>query len=159
MIGRRTSRVSAEEVLDYVFGYTVVNDVSARTLQFDHGQLILGKGVDTFCPIGPEIVTQDEIPDPLQLRVRSYVNDELKQDGTTANMIFSPQAIIALISDVITLEPGDVISAPALRPGSAASRSACLSQPGGHSDSRGRGDWPAEQPCGRRLVAVDTGGA
>jgi 2,4-diketo-3-deoxy-L-fuconate hydrolase len=110
VIGRRTSRVSAEEVLDYVFGYTVVNDVSARSLQFDHGQLILGKAVDTFCPIGPELVTRDEIPDPLQLRVRSYVNDELRQDGTTADMIFSPQVIIALISEVITLEPGDVIS-------------------------------------------------
>jgi 5-carboxymethyl-2-hydroxymuconate isomerase len=93
-----------------VFGYTVVNDVSARVIQFDHGQLILGKGIDTFCPIGPEVVTADEIGDPLSLRVRAWVNNELRQDAPTANMIFKPQEIISFISSTITLEPGDVIS-------------------------------------------------
>ena len=110
VIGRRATRVLAENALDYVFGYTVVNDVSARTLQFDHGQLILGKGIDTFCPVGPELVTRDELADPGHLAVRTYVNGELRQDGTTAEMIFDPQDLIAFISDVITLEPGDLIS-------------------------------------------------
>jgi 2-keto-4-pentenoate hydratase/2-oxohepta-3-ene-1,7-dioic acid hydratase in catechol pathway len=110
VIGRRTSRVSPEEALEHVFGYTVVNDVSARVIQFEHGQLMLGKGIDTFCPIGPEVVTADEIGDPLALRVRAWVNDELRQDAPTANMIFKPQEIISFISSTITLEPGDVIS-------------------------------------------------
>jgi 2-keto-4-pentenoate hydratase/2-oxohepta-3-ene-1,7-dioic acid hydratase in catechol pathway len=110
VIGRRVSRATPEQALECVFGYTVVNDVSARAIQFDSGQLIIGKGVDTFCPMGPALVTKDEIPDPLALKVRTYVNDKLVQDGTTAEMIFSPQFIISFISQVITLEPGDVIS-------------------------------------------------
>jgi 2,4-diketo-3-deoxy-L-fuconate hydrolase len=110
VVGRRTSRVTAKQALDNIFGYTVVNDVSARAIQFDHSQLILGKGLDTFCPMGPELVTADEIPDPLALQVRSYVNGELRQHCSTAEMIFSPQEIIAFISDLITLEPGDVVS-------------------------------------------------
>jgi 2-keto-4-pentenoate hydratase/2-oxohepta-3-ene-1,7-dioic acid hydratase in catechol pathway len=84
VIGRRCRAATVEEALSYVFGYTVVNDVSARDLQFGDGQWTRGKSLDTFCPVGPAIVTADEIPDPQSLRLRLWVNDRLQQDGTTA---------------------------------------------------------------------------
>jgi 2-keto-4-pentenoate hydratase/2-oxohepta-3-ene-1,7-dioic acid hydratase in catechol pathway len=94
IIGARRHGVTADEALRYVFGYTVVNDVSARDLQFGDGQWTRGKSLDTFCPIGPVIVTSDEIPDPQALRLRLWVNERLQQDGTTADMIFSVAQII-----------------------------------------------------------------
>jgi 2-keto-4-pentenoate hydratase/2-oxohepta-3-ene-1,7-dioic acid hydratase in catechol pathway len=103
-------RVAIDEALNYVFGYTVVNDVSARDLQFGDGQWTRGKSLDTFCPIGPVIVTADEIPDPQALRLQLWVNDRLQQEGTTADMVFSVAQIIAHVSRFATLEPGDLIT-------------------------------------------------
>lgn len=110
IIGKRCRAVTEDEALSYVFGYTVVNDVSARDLQFGDGQWMRGKSLDTFCPIGPCIVTADEIPDPQALQLRLWVNDRLQQDGTTADMIFSVAQIIAHVSRFATLEPGDLIT-------------------------------------------------
>ena len=110
IIGARCHGVTADEALKYVFGYTVVNDVSARDLQFGDGQWTRGKNLDTFCPVGPTIVTTDEIPDPQALTLRLWVNDRLQQDGATADMIFSVAQIIAHVSRFATLEPGDLIT-------------------------------------------------
>jgi 2-keto-4-pentenoate hydratase/2-oxohepta-3-ene-1,7-dioic acid hydratase in catechol pathway len=93
-----------------VFGYTIVNDVTARTLQQRHRQWVLGKGIDGFCPMGPVIVTADEVPDPSRLKVRTWVNDELRQDESVAFLIFDIPTLIETISAGITLEPGDVIA-------------------------------------------------
>lgn len=110
VIGRRTRRVSAEEALDYVAGYTCINDVSARDFQFSDGQWIRGKAQDTFCPMGPYLVTADEVADPGRLRIRCLVNGSVVQDSSTAEMIFGVRELIAFISQGITLEPGDVIA-------------------------------------------------
>lgn len=110
IIGASCYNVAADQALDYVFGYTVVNDVTARDLQFGDGQWTRGKSLDTFCPLGPVIVTTDEIPDPQALRLQLWVNDRLQQDGTTADMIFSDAEIIAHVSRFATLEPGDLIT-------------------------------------------------
>jgi len=109
VIGRRAQAVSEARALDYVFGYTCGNDISARDLQFGETQWIRGKTLDTFAPIGPWIVTADEISDPQSLGIRCIVNGETRQDDTTANMIFSVAELIAFVSASITLEPGDVI--------------------------------------------------
>lgn len=110
VIGKTAKRVTREEALDYVFGYTVMNDVSERARQFRLQHETIGKGIDTFCPIGPEIVLKDEIPDPSRLRVRSYVNGELRQDSSTSALIHSVPDIIAALSRLITLDPGDLVS-------------------------------------------------
>ena len=110
VIGRRARRVSEGEALDYVLGYTCLNDVSARDLQFGDGQWVRGKSLDTFCPIGPAIVTTDEIPDPQRLRLSCTVSGERLQDATTADMYFSVAEIISYCSRAFTLEPGDVIA-------------------------------------------------
>jgi 2-keto-4-pentenoate hydratase/2-oxohepta-3-ene-1,7-dioic acid hydratase in catechol pathway len=110
VIGRVTRRVREEQALDHVLGYTCVNDVSARDLQHADRQFVRAKSLDTFCPIGPVLVTADEIPDPGRLAVRSYRNGELMQDGHTSDLIFSVPALIAFCSRAFTLEPGDVIA-------------------------------------------------
>lgn len=113
VIGRTARRVSATDALDHVFGYTVLHDVSARDIQFrpvQGGQLTLGKGVDTFCPLGPEIATADEIGDPSGLHVAAYVNGEQRQSSPTSDMLFSVEEQIEFVSQIITLEPGDVVS-------------------------------------------------
>ncbi len=110
VIGRHARNVSEAEALDHVFGYTCLNDVSARDLQFGDGQWVRGKSLDTFCPIGPWIVTPDEIPDPQALRIECLVNGEPLQSSTTANMFFGVRQIIAHCSRSFTLEPGDVIA-------------------------------------------------
>ena len=109
VIGRIARRVSAAEALDYVAGYTVCNDVSARDLQFRDGQWVRGKSLDTFCPLGPWLVTRDEIPDPHDLTIRCTVNGEILQDSTTANMIFRVSQLVEFISRAFTLLPGDVV--------------------------------------------------
>jgi 5-carboxymethyl-2-hydroxymuconate isomerase len=110
VIGRRISNVtSPAEALAGVFGYTVANDISARDLQFADGQWVRGKSIDTFCPLGPVVVTADEIPDPQQLALRTRVNGELVQDSTTAEMIFGVGELLAFCSRSFTLEPGDVV--------------------------------------------------
>jgi 2-keto-4-pentenoate hydratase/2-oxohepta-3-ene-1,7-dioic acid hydratase in catechol pathway len=109
IIGRRASRVSEEEAMDYVWGYTAANDVSARDVQRADPQWVRGKGLDTFCPLGPVAVTRDEIPDPHDVRIRTWVDGELVQDGNTSDMLFQVPALIEYLSRYFTLEPGDVI--------------------------------------------------
>lgn len=110
IIGSTVRAVTPEQALDYVFGYTCINDVSARDLQFADGQWIRGKSLDTFCPIGPWIVTKDEIPDPQTLSISCRVNGRVLQDSSTKQMIFSVAELISFISQGITLEPGDIIA-------------------------------------------------
>ena len=110
VIGRRAKNVDEGAALDYVFGYTVLNDVSARDIQFKDSQLTLGKGVDTFAPLGPEIVTADEIPDPAALHVASYLNGEQMQSSPTSEMLFTPARLLASLTAIVTLDPGDVVT-------------------------------------------------
>ena len=110
VIGRRCRRVSRDEALAVVAGYLVVNDVSVRDWQLHAPTMTLGKGWDTHGPIGPWLTTADEVPDPQALRLRTWVGDELLQDGTTADMIFGVAEQIAVLSTMCTLEPGDVIA-------------------------------------------------
>lgn len=109
VIGRRATRVSEGAALDHVLGYTACNDVSARDVQLADGQWVRGKSFDTFCPLGPWIVSTSEIPDPQQLTVRCRLNGDLMQDGHTSDMVFGVAAIVANLSRHLTLEPGDVI--------------------------------------------------
>ena len=110
VIGLRGRDIPEARALDYVFGYTVVNDVSARDLQLRTSQWFKGKSLDGTCPMGPVIVTADEIPDPQRLRLQLSVNGITKQDSNTGDMIFSVARIIADLSAGMTLEPGDCIS-------------------------------------------------
>jgi 2-keto-4-pentenoate hydratase/2-oxohepta-3-ene-1,7-dioic acid hydratase in catechol pathway len=109
VIGSRAHRVSKEDALNHVFGYTIVNDVSARDCR-RAGQWIVSKGQDSFAPMGPAIVTADEIPDPQTLNIQTWVNGVEKQNGNTKFMLFSVKELIADISSVMTLEPGDIIA-------------------------------------------------
>jgi 2-keto-4-pentenoate hydratase/2-oxohepta-3-ene-1,7-dioic acid hydratase in catechol pathway len=109
VIGRRARKVAADDALAYVFGYTVANDVSARDLQFADGQWVRGKSLDTFCPVGPVIVTRDEIPDPQALHVTCRVNGEVMQAATTELMVFGVAELISHCSHSFTLEPGDLL--------------------------------------------------
>jgi 2-keto-4-pentenoate hydratase/2-oxohepta-3-ene-1,7-dioic acid hydratase in catechol pathway len=110
VIGTTAKRVSAAAALDHVEGYICLNDVSARDMQFGDGQWTRGKSPDTFCPVGPRLVAREEIADPQQLGIRCILNGEAVQDSSTAQMIFSVAEIIAYASQVITLEPGDLIA-------------------------------------------------
>ena len=110
VIGQRASRIGRSEALGHVFGYTIVNDVTMRDLQKEDRQWLRAKGSDGFAPMGPVVVTADEIPDPQALRLRSWVNGEPWQDSTTAEMVFDVATIVAFASRTITLEPGDVIA-------------------------------------------------
>jgi len=110
VIGAKAKRVSENDALDHVAGYICVNDVSARDLQFADGQWTRGKSPDTFCPVGPRLVPREEIADPQALAIRCIVNGEALQDSSTAQMIFSVAEIIAYTSQIITLEPGDLIA-------------------------------------------------
>ena len=109
VIGRTARKVAEEEALDFVFGYSIANDVSARDLQTRDKQWTRAKGLDTFCPLGPVVVTADTIPDPQNLRIRTTVDGVEKQNGSTADMIFSVRFLIAHLSRAFTLQPGDVI--------------------------------------------------
>jgi len=109
VIGRRTRNVAPQDALDHVFGYVVANDVSARDLQFADGQWVRGKSLDTFCPVGPVIVTRDDLPDPQALRLSCRVNGEVMQDATTDLMVFGVAELISHCSRSFTLEPGDLL--------------------------------------------------
>jgi 2-keto-4-pentenoate hydratase/2-oxohepta-3-ene-1,7-dioic acid hydratase in catechol pathway len=109
IIGRRARRVSRHEAFDYVHGYTVVNDITARDLQKKDGQWTRGKGFDTFCSVGPCMVPRDEI-DPARLRIVTRLDGVVKQDGSVSEMMFPVDAIISYISAFMTLEPGDLIA-------------------------------------------------
>ncbi len=110
VIGRRARRVSAADALSVVAGYTVCNDVSVRDVQMRTPTHTLGKSFDTHGPLGPWMVTADEIPNPQDLMIRTWVNDELRQEASTATMIHSVAAQIAELSATLTLEPGDVLA-------------------------------------------------
>jgi 2-keto-4-pentenoate hydratase/2-oxohepta-3-ene-1,7-dioic acid hydratase in catechol pathway len=110
VIGRMARHVPKSEALNYVLGYCNANDLSERALQFTTSQWLLGKTLDGFLPLGPYLVTADEIPDPQALGIRGWLNGELRQDSSTADMIFSVAQIIAYVSHYFTLQPGDVIS-------------------------------------------------
>lgn len=109
VIGSACRKVDPEQALSHVFGYTVANDVSARDLQHSDAQFSRSKGMDTFCPCGPWITTKEEVADPQGLAVTSWVNGEVRQDSSTAEMIFGVAALISYLSQTMTLEPGDTI--------------------------------------------------
>jgi 2-keto-4-pentenoate hydratase/2-oxohepta-3-ene-1,7-dioic acid hydratase in catechol pathway len=110
VIGVGGRDISRSDALRHVFGYTVINDVSARDLQKNHGQFFKGKSLDGFCPIGPVVVTADEFGDPQAKRVILRVNGTVKQDGNTASMIFPVNVIIEWLSKGLTIEAGDIIA-------------------------------------------------
>ena len=110
IIGRDACRVKAEDAFDYIFGYTIVNDVSARDIQADYKQWHFGKSLEGFCPMGPWIVTADEIPAPPALAIRSSVNGEVRQNSSTSLLIFSIPYIIEELSRGLTLKAGTIIS-------------------------------------------------
>jgi 2-keto-4-pentenoate hydratase/2-oxohepta-3-ene-1,7-dioic acid hydratase in catechol pathway len=110
IIGTPGKGISKADALDHVWGYTIVNDVTARDLQQKHRQWFLGKSMDTFCPMGPWVVTADEVGDSADLNVKCWINGELRQDANTSDLIFDIPTIISTISAGITLQPGDVIA-------------------------------------------------
>jgi len=110
VIGTGGYRIPEEQALDHVFGWTILHDVSAREVQFKDMQITLGKNPDTFAPIGPEIVTPDELGDWSTLRVSTSLNGQTMQDAATSTMLFTPAHLIAFLSDLISLEPGDVVT-------------------------------------------------
>jgi 2-keto-4-pentenoate hydratase/2-oxohepta-3-ene-1,7-dioic acid hydratase in catechol pathway len=110
VIGKRVKSVSEQNALNYVLGYCNINDLSARDLQMRTSQWLLGKTLDQFSPIGPYLVTSDEVGDPQALDIRCWVNGDLRQNSCTADMIFSVAYLVSYISQYMTLEPGDVIS-------------------------------------------------
>ena len=109
VISKKGRNIPKQLAYDYIFGYTIANDVTARDIQTAHGQFFLGKSLDQSCPMGPYIVTKDEIPNPHNLTIVTKVNDEVRQNGNTAAMVFKIDELIAEISRFVTLEPGDVI--------------------------------------------------
>jgi 2,4-didehydro-3-deoxy-L-rhamnonate hydrolase len=113
VIGSRLRKAAESETMGAIFGYTILHDVSARDIQFkapQHNQITLGKNFDTFAPIGPCIVTADELADPANLRLRTLVNGQLLQDGTTSDWVFALPYLLAFLSNVMTLEPGDIVT-------------------------------------------------
>lgn len=113
IIGKTGKYIPRDRAMEYVFGYTCANDVSARDWQRNRdlggGQFTRGKGFDGFCPLGPWIVTRDELPDPGNLRIRTLLNGQVMQDNTTADMIFDVPALIESLSSTMTLRPGAII--------------------------------------------------
>lgn len=111
IIGKAGRDIPSDRAMDHVFGYTILNDISARDIQRRHGgQYFKGKGLDGSCPMGPWIVTADDIADPHNLGIRCSVNGETRQDGNTQNMVFDIPTLIASLSEGLTLEPGDIIA-------------------------------------------------
>jgi 2-keto-4-pentenoate hydratase/2-oxohepta-3-ene-1,7-dioic acid hydratase in catechol pathway len=110
VIGKRGRHIPEERWREHVFGYTIVNDVSARDFQMATSQWLMGKTFDTFAPMGPHLVTADEVADPHSLDIRMTINGEVLQDSNTRELIFKIPALMAYLSSVFTLEPGDVVS-------------------------------------------------
>lgn len=110
IIGKTARFVNEADAMDYIAGYTILNDISARDVQFSDGQWIRGKSFDTFCPMGPFVVTADDIADPHKLAIQCRVNGQTLQDSNTAEMIFKIPFLIEFISNFCTLYPGDIIS-------------------------------------------------
>jgi 2-keto-4-pentenoate hydratase/2-oxohepta-3-ene-1,7-dioic acid hydratase in catechol pathway len=110
VMGRQCKGAAAEHALDYVFGYTIINDLTSRELQKTHSQWFIGKNLDGFCPIGPWVVTADEVGPLEELQLQTHVNGELRQSASVKDLIFDVPTIIATLSAYMTLEPGDVIA-------------------------------------------------
>lgn len=110
MIGKRAFKVREEDAMKYVFGYFIGNDISSRELQYRTSQYLLGKTLDHFYPNGPYLVTTDEIENPHNLDIKTLVNNEMRQDSNTGNMIFRIPKLISYISEYLPLDPGDIIS-------------------------------------------------
>jgi 2,4-diketo-3-deoxy-L-fuconate hydrolase len=110
VIGRTLQRASEQEVMRGVAGYTILHDVSARDVQFKDNQITLGKNFDTFCPLGPCVVTPDELADPARLQLRSFLNGQLMQDGRTSDWVFPLPVLLSRLAQVMTLEAGDIVS-------------------------------------------------
>jgi 2-keto-4-pentenoate hydratase/2-oxohepta-3-ene-1,7-dioic acid hydratase in catechol pathway len=110
VIGKKGKGISPDEAMNHVFGYTIVNDLTARDLQKKHGQFFIGKSLDSTCPVGPYIVTKDEIDAPDRLTIKTSVNGEVRQSSSTDLMIFKIPDIISILSKGMTLEPGDIIA-------------------------------------------------
>lgn len=110
VMGDVAKDVPVASALDFVFGYTIVNDVTARDVQAAEAQWVRAKSLDTFCPLGPVVVTADELPDPQAIAIRSRVNGETMQDSSTAEMIFGVAELVSMLSGSFTLRPGDVIA-------------------------------------------------
>lgn len=111
VIGKKTKHIHQEQAFDHIFGYTIAQDISARDWQKNRngGQFLLGKAMDTFCPLGPVVVTKQKITDPQNLAVKTWVNGVLKQQGNTSELIFKIDYLVAYLSQMMTLYPGDVI--------------------------------------------------
>lgn len=109
VIGKLAQNVSERESLNYVAGYSIINDMGMKDIQSRNSQTILGKNFRTFTPLGPAIVTTDEVPDPQDLKIRLWVNGDLRQDGTTRDMVYGVRTIVSFLSHVCDLEPGAVI--------------------------------------------------
>ncbi|WP_028393179.1 fumarylacetoacetate hydrolase family protein [Bacillus cihuensis] len=110
VIGKKGKGIKQDEALNYVFGYTIVNDITARDLQVNHKQYLLGKSLDGSCPLGPVIVEKSAIKNPNQLDIETRVNGEIRQQSNTEQFIFPVEEIIAILSKGMTLEPGDIIA-------------------------------------------------
>ncbi|MBB6730800.1 fumarylacetoacetate hydrolase family protein [Cohnella zeiphila] len=110
VVGKTAKRVPRESAMDYVFGYTVVNDVSARDIQLNEPQWTRGKAIDGFAPAGPWIVTADELPEPGKLAISLKLNGEIMQQSSTSELIFDVPYLISFLSNTMTLRPGDIIS-------------------------------------------------
>jgi 2-keto-4-pentenoate hydratase/2-oxohepta-3-ene-1,7-dioic acid hydratase in catechol pathway len=108
IIGKKAKNIKLSEASDYIFGYTCLNDVTARDLQSKDVQYTRAKGFDTFAPIGPYMET--DINNPSNLQIKGYLNGELRQSSNTSNLIFNPYELVKFVSDIMTLFPGDVIS-------------------------------------------------
>ncbi|MEL3960287.1 fumarylacetoacetate hydrolase family protein [Lysinibacillus endophyticus] len=109
VIGKVGKNIAKNQALDYIFGYTIANDITARDLQDRHKQYFLGKSLDGSCPLGPYVVTKDEIPNPQNLTIVTKVNGAIRQNGSTKDMVFSVEELVSILSQYVTLEPGDVI--------------------------------------------------
>jgi 2-keto-4-pentenoate hydratase/2-oxohepta-3-ene-1,7-dioic acid hydratase in catechol pathway len=110
VFGKRGRDIPVERALDYVFGYTIMNDITARDLQRRHEQWFKGKSLDTFAPVGPAVVHRSAVPDPQNLRLRMTVNGEVRQDASTSTMVFSVAQLIESLTAGMTIEPGDILA-------------------------------------------------
>ncbi|MGM0366142.1 MAG: fumarylacetoacetate hydrolase family protein [Actinomycetota bacterium] len=110
VMGKQASSISEDEAYKYIYGYTIINDVTARDVQGNEGQWYRAKSFDTFAPIGPDIVSPEKIGSPQNLNLRSYVNRELRQNSNTSDMVFGIKKLISYISQSITLKPGDLVA-------------------------------------------------
>lgn len=110
VIGKRAFQVPLDRAMDHVFGYVVINDVTSRELQKKHNQWVIGKGLDTFCPMGPWIVTADEAGDPRAMALETRINGEVRQNARVSDLIFDIPTLIATMSATMTLLPGDIIA-------------------------------------------------